>query len=171
MNSSFSIPLTTEITPQNLSHVVDQLKDGEDIVISRRNGETRFSIKNIVGGHKVVTPLRNRTIAFLDPMPVSAGWMSHIEQPSEKSALAYKGREKEAKKVVEKKSSEKQLLKDMLETLIAFADVETAYKIQLSMQSYTVFSIMDKIVYCKEVAGEFVPAMYKENERGAFIYL
>jgi len=158
-----------EITAQNLNHVIDQLKAGEEIRISKlSDGTVNFSIRNIVGGKAMLTPVRNRTVAMLSPLPVKPGWMSFSEVPTDKVKQITKDRAKLANHKQKALVSAKELMRAGLGLVISFMDMDGATVVKHSLSSYWCFNVGSKVVYCNQ---NKTPVMYKDGERGELVYL
>lgn len=169
MTGNASVQPLREITPQNLSRVIDQLGDGEKITISRIAGKISVSITGIAGGVARTEQVKQRLFTALNPMPVAPGWMSQIELPTETQTAAYKERAKEKKKAGEHSSTVKDMVFSALDMELFSMSIGDATIFQSASTQYMMFQI-GKFQAFTSMTNTTHTVMYKEGDSNEFKY-
>jgi hypothetical protein len=153
---------------QNLLDVVDSLKPTEKLEITKLpDGMVKFSIVNLVGGHKVITPVHNKMVAHLRTEPVKPGWMSYSEVEPERVKSIRKDHKHKIRVAANKNKSEKEKMIELLEIILAFKDMKESSLVTKHFTEYRMFTAGNFIIYTKEDKS---PVMYQEGN-GEMIYL
>ena len=160
----------SQVTPSNISFIVDRLDNGESLVISRRDdGTVVFSITKGTGTkQRETTHLDNCLFSVLNKEPVAPGWMGVHEEPSHKDTLIRREHRKLIHEKVKKSGSARDMMLACLSLELAFMDISEASLTKNHMTSYYVWKLGDYEVYTtpdKEVK------MWKEGERGELVYV
>jgi len=159
----------TQVTPSNISFIVDRLDKGESLVISRKDdGTVVFSITKGTGTKQRETKhLDNCLFSMVNREPVAPGWMGVHEEPTPGNRIARRDHRKLIHEKAKRDSSSKDMMLGCLSLQLAFMDLSEASLTKSHMTSYYVWKLGEYEVYTtpdKEVK------MWKAGERGELIY-
>lgn len=145
------ITITREITPDNFSRLIDDMADGEKIILEKRNGRVVVSVSGIVGGKREVHQIHQRLYRGLAPLPVKPGWMGTAEIPSDEDTKRRKEHNKSIEKKAKTASSHRDMLCDGFRVSLAFKSLEDGTIHQMTgSDKLWAFQIGEYTVYTRE---------------------